>query len=227
MTADMVNCPHFRMESQKPSPWKWGGAIALVILVPFGAMVATKWTARVAPAPIDKVFTFKGTSAHARNPLTMTMRVTAATFNTPFTWSVNVTDATGASLYQVEHHDDKNLDETLGAEGTISGCKGYEACKKKWYFTDLTKDVAEAVETVDNSKDPLDQGQRGVLIDLADEFLKDRGLSEEKRKAVLEEMLGLLATRYDRLYIPEDPFAGSTSFMYVPSLGYFVPCWHS
>ena len=66
-----------------------------------------------------------------------------------------------------------------------------------------------------------------VLVEEASEFLKTKGLSEERRKAALDEMLMLLADRFDTLSFPTSPVSGDRSFMYVPSLGYFVPYWQS
>jgi hypothetical protein len=126
-------------------------------------------------------------------------------------------------LFQSEH-DDRDLDQIFGAEGFVDGCKGYEACKNKWYFEELPKEVAGAITIVDRGS--FDQSERDALVRQADEFLKGKGLSDKQRGAVIEEMLTLHTGRFDSLVLPEDPVVGGNVFMYVPSLGYFVPYYH-
>jgi hypothetical protein len=51
-------------------------------------------------------------------------------------------------------------------------------------------------------------------------------MSEDRRDVVIHEMQLLISGRFDRLYMPANPLTEESSFMYVPSLGYFVPYWH-
>jgi hypothetical protein len=108
----------------------------------------------------------------------------------------------------------------------FSNCKGYEECKNKWYFEDLPKEVASAVKIVDHAGHPVETWERDELVRLADKFSKERGLPSERRAALANEMLALRAGRFDSLYLPSDPVQEATTFMYVPSVSYFVPYWH-
>ena len=177
------------------------------------------------PAPVEEVRTFQATSFNASNPLTITYRVTGAALNAPFRWSVTVTDSTGSPLFQVEH-DDRDRDEFFGGDGYMSGCKGYEECKSKWYFSELPKAAAEAVRIVDHLNEVVQKWQQDALVQQATEFLKRKPMSEERRAVVIHEMQLLLSGSFDRLYMPANPLTEEPSFMYVPSLGYFVPYWH-
>lgn len=109
----------------------------------------------------------------------------------------------------------------------ISGCRGYQECKDKWYFQDLPKAVSGAVGIVDQSSQPVGKYQLDTLAELADEFLKERGMPDEKRAVVLGEMQSALTGRFDSLGLgAAHPVHGDTTvFMYVPSAGYFVPHW--
>jgi hypothetical protein len=174
---------------------------------------------------VEEVRTFQATSLNAANPLTITYRVTGATLSAPFRWSVTVTDSTGSSLFQVEH-DDRDRDEFFGEEGFMHGCRGYEECKSKWYFSELPRAAAEALRVVDHLNEVVQTWQRDALVHQATEFLERKPMSEERRAVVIHEMQLLLSGRFDRLYMPANPLTEESSFMYVPSLGYFVPYWH-
>src|SRR5436190_24299929 len=52
---------------------------------------------------------------------------------------------------------------------------------------------------------PVDPDSHDVLVETADEFLKNKGLSMERRAAVIEEMWLLRTGRFDTLYLPEGP----------------------
>lgn len=175
--------------------------------------------------PVEEVRTFQATSLNAHNPLTITYRVSGAAPNAPFRWSVTVTDAKGSSLFQVEH-DDSDSDELFGQEGFMEGCKGYEECKLEWYFDKLPTAAAEALRIVDQLNEIKQTWQRDALVQQATEFLKRKPMSEERRAVAIEEMQLLFSGRFDSLYVPADPVGEESSFMYVPSLGYFVPYWH-
>jgi hypothetical protein len=177
------------------------------------------------PTPVEEVRTFQATSLNAANPLTITYRVTGAAFNAPFRWSLTVTDSKGSSLFQVEH-DDRDRDEFFGDDGYMSGCKGYEECKSKWYFSELPRAAAEALRVVDHLSEVVQTWQRDALVHQATEFLKRKPMSEDRRDVVIHEMQLLISGRFDRLYMPANPLTEESSFMYVPSLGYFVPYWH-
>jgi hypothetical protein len=158
------------------------------------------------------------------------LQVTGAGLKAPFHWVVTVTDSQGSVLFRTEH-DDSKLDAFFGDDDSsryIGGCKGYEACKNKWYFRDLTKEVSRAVtidDKLDHPVDTVDTESHDVLVQEADQFLTARGLSAERRKAVIDEMWAMKHGRFDSLSLPANPAVAGPSYMYVPSLGYFVPYW--
>jgi hypothetical protein len=176
--------------------------------------------------PVSKVWKFQANSARALGPLAITLRVSGTAISAPFVWTVTVLDAKEKSLFHVEH-DDKGIDPFFGDEGFISiaGCKGYQACKEKWYFEELPKEVGAAVELVDQSNQPVETWQHDELVRLGRDFLIRQGISEERHPAILDEMVVLLAGRFEKLYVPLDPVQEGTTFMYVPSMGVFIPYW--
>jgi hypothetical protein len=174
---------------------------------------------------VDRVWTFKKQSVNAHNPIKVTLQVRGTAPNAPFLWSVHVTDTNGSLLFQ-EEHDDRNIDKYFGDEGYISECKGYRECKDKWYFEELPKEVANGMEIIDHSSKPVEAWERDALVGVADDYLKGKGLSSERRAEVTEEMMKMLAGRFDSLYVPIDFVQEASNFMYVPSVGYFVPYYH-
>jgi hypothetical protein len=149
----------------------------------------------------------------------------AATDIAPFTWTVTVEDSDGKSLLKIERHDG-DIEELFNPD-VIDGCKDFKTCKNKWYFEDLPAAVSKAVESVDQSNQPVEDWQRDGLKQMADDFLTSRGVAPDQREAVIEEMLRLLGGRFDQLHILEHPLTGTPVYMYVPSLGYFVPYYKS
>jgi hypothetical protein len=175
--------------------------------------------------PLDRVWTFKKQSVNAPNPITITLRVRGTTKDVPFLWSVQVTNTNGSLLFSAER-DDQRIDQFFSDEGYMPKCEGYRECKDRWYFEELPKDVADGMKIIDHSNRPVETWEYDALVTLAGDFLRNKGLSAERSSAVIAEMSSMLAGRFDALYIPLDPAQEDSTFMYVPSVGYFVPYWH-
>jgi hypothetical protein len=176
---------------------------------------------------VNQTWTFQEASARAQGPYTLNLQITGTGLKAPFHWVVTVTGSSGSVLFRIEH-DDSSLDALFGHARIphyIGDCKGYEDCKKKWYFEDLPEEVARAITIEDQSNHPVDRHSHAVLVQEAGPFLREQGLSAERRKDVIDEMLAMRAGRFDSLSLPPDPIVAGPSYMYVPSLGYFVPYW--
>lgn len=198
-----------------------------VLLIVALAFLTVGTTSGAAPALVNEVHSYKMTIEPDTPQATVTLRVNGASMQAPFKWSVVVTNVTGNVLFQVEH-DDAWLDKFFGDDGYINGCKGHEECKQKWYFQDLPKTVSESFNFVKPlTSKKLEKWEIDSLNSEAGEFLKNKGLSESKRSAVIAEMESLMINgKYAEIWLVDSPVQQGSNFMYVPSLGYFVPFWH-
>lgn len=177
-----------------------------------------------APSPVNEVRTFKMNILANASPADVTLKVSGASIQAPLKWSVTVTNASGAVVYSVEH-DDKEIDSFFGDEGFIDGCKGHDACKRKWYFEDLPKTIGESANFVKPGHElGMENWRVETLHNLADEFLKKKGLDEAKRAAIIKEMENMMAHGgYGEITLVDSPVSQGPLYMFVPSLGYFVP----
>jgi len=189
------------------------------------ALISTGSCTKPVKTPIDELQTFQSAELPDRGPLTIHYQVHGDSFDAPFKWAVWITDSREKPLFRAEH-DDRDTDQFFKDPGYLKGCNGYLACKKQWYFEELPADALHAMMPEDHSRRPVESYEIDVLKIEAEAFLTDKGLTKRERASVIREMLKLLSTRFETLYLPASPFVGENRYMYVPSLGYFVPYWH-
>lgn len=152
---------------------------------------------------------------------TITLKITAKSFNSPFVWSVSVTNKTG-TLFFVSR-DDAWLDRFFGDDGYVQACKGYVDCKKKWYFHDLVDSVLTAASSVSPSSNPTASWEQNSMTSLSEAYLLKKGVAASRIKPIQIEMKKNLSSGYSRFIIPLTPVQDDASYMYVKSLNYFVP----
>lgn len=194
--------------------------IATLLFVPGMACADT-------PAPIDRSFTYKMDILQDAAPADVTLRVMGASIRVPFKWSITIADAKGRVVLFVQ--EDDGPDDTPWFKGSdlIKDCQGYEACKNKWYFKDLPETIPQLGDFVKRGKGkPVQDWQERSLQSLADVFLKQKGLNKPQRQAVIQEMHDLMERGgYGEFSPIRNPVSQGALYMYVPSLGYFVPFW--
>lgn len=158
----------------------------------------------------------------AAPPIYVAYRVQGDSVQAPFKWTVTLTDTTGKVLLKADV-DDTALDPKFSADGFVAGCKGYEACKRKWYFEDLPTSLPGDARYVRRGT-MLEDWQLDALKKLAGDFLKAKGLNADKGADVIREMEDLVNRGgYGSFILPAGPTAQGLDYMLVPSLGYFVP----
>ena len=86
----------------------------------------------------------------------------------------------------------------------------------------LPEAIERIIETSPASEE-IAEWEVATMKSLASDFLKERGVSEEQTLQVLDEMLDLMKVGFVAVAPPMTPNQSGALFMYVPSLGYFVP----
>ena len=170
---------------------------------------------------VDEVRVFKTDLLGMSEPMVITLRIIGESFTSPFKWSIIISNSTG-TLFSIEH-DDEGWDDN--DDGYGGECKGYTECKRQWYFHDLPGFLKNSIKNIDHTVRPVEEWEVDVLKLLAGEFLKKKRMNPSRRSAVIKEMLDLLPTQYLRFCPPLHPEQNDACYMYVPSLGYFVPYW--
>lgn len=193
-----------------------------LILTTLIIIVGSLASAGMSPS-IDVVRVFKSDVFGTDKPAVVTLRITGENQASPFMWSITV-ERSSDILFAAEH-DDKWLDKFFSDGGYIDECEGYAECKQKWYFDDISFLLQDALKKINRTDRPLKKWEADTLHILADEFLEKKGLDQTKRSAVLTEMVNLLSSSYISFCPPYTPVQQDTCYMYVPSLGYFVPYW--
>ena len=180
-------------------------------------------TAARADAPIDESRHYRvNLFPDAAPPVYVAYRVQGDSLQTPFKWTVTLTDTAGKVLLKADV-DDTALDPKFSANNFIAGCKGYDACKRKWYFEDLPKSLPDDARYVKRGA-TLEDWRLDALKKLASDFLKAKGLNADKSADAILEMEGLLSRGgYGSFIMPAGPSAQGLGYIFVPSLGYFVP----
>ena len=174
-------------------------------------------------AGINVVHVFKSDIFGTDKPAVVTLRIIGENQSYPFMWSI-IVEKSSDTLFAAKH-DDEWLDKFFSDKGYIDGCEGYAECKHKWYFNDLPFLLQNALSKINRVDRPVEKWEIDTLQILAGEFLEKKGLDQTNRSAVLTEMLSLLSSNYISFCPPYTPVQQDTCFMYVPSLGYFVPYW--
>ncbi len=152
------------------------------------------------------------------------LRITGESINKPLSWSVTVKD--GSKTLFAATHDDTWLDGFFGDESYIDSCADYLSCKKKWYFTELPDLVFKGVFRTNKKTRSPEQWEISALRDLAGDYLEKQNLTPTQRGKAIEEMEHLLIQSYGQIILPKSPVEMDSSYMYVPTLGYFVPYWN-
>ena len=155
---------------------------------------------------------------------TITLKITAKSFNSPFHWSVSIANNTG-TLFSA-YRDDTWLDGFFGDDGYIEGCKGYAECKKKWYFNDLVASVLGAGTSVGSSMKRREDWELISLDNNSQQYLLEKGLPVDRIKQIQTEMKMSLSSGFSQFVIPISPVQDDSIYMYVKSLNYFVPYWN-
>jgi len=157
-------------------------------------------------------------------PVYLGLNVQGDSFQDPLKWTMTITDVAGKVLLQVSGNDDA-IDKNFGDDTYVGGCKGYDACKRKWYLEDLPKTVPNSVQYIKKGEGvALADWRVATLKKLAGDYLKAKGLSDKQVAAAVGDMQDLLNQGGYAAFSPVDsPRGEGTLYMYVPSLGYFVP----
>lgn len=151
------------------------------------------------------------------------LKINGESINKPFKWSVTIKDETGTLFYT--EHDDAWLDKFFGDDGYMIGCIGYLECKEKWYFKDIEMAVNNSIKQINYPENgPVYQPWRsGTLETIAKSYLREKSFSESQIQKIINEMAAELQTSYVSLNLPFTPVQGDAVYMFVPSLGYYVP----
>ncbi len=175
---------------------------------------------------VSRSWAFPKEAASARTPVTVTLRLDGPARDAEYVWRVEATDGAGAVLFRVEGTS-RELDDIFRESYSTLDCQAFLECKERWYFEEWPNLIARGFSVVDNTAnaDRTADYRRENLRSEASKFLRDRGASPAQQVAVIDEMLTLLAGRFDSLYLPLDPFSRQLTLMFVPSVGYFVPYW--
>lgn len=84
----------------------------------------------------------------------VSLHITGKNIKAPFTWSIEITSK-GKPIYS-KKVTDNNTNDLFGDDEYIGGCRGYNACKMKWYKNDLldlfiSKLSPDFVETLESN----------------------------------------------------------------------------
>ncbi|MGE5625605.1 MAG: hypothetical protein ACM3ZT_08665 [Bacillota bacterium] len=179
----------------------------------------------IADSPVSESRNYRVNLFPESAPVYIALKVQGDSFQDPFKWTMTITDIAGKALLQVSG-DDAAIDKNFGDDAYVGGCKGYDACKRKWYLEDLPKTIPNSAHFVPKGEGmALPQWHVDAIKKRAGDFLKTKGLSEGDRADAVQEILQLLNQGGYAVFSPVDgPRSEGTVYMYVPSLGYFVPC---
>lgn len=192
--------------------------VSLLLFFPAGISQANEHT-----SPINFVRTFEIPQLQETPPAKATLRVWGKALRAPFTWTVTVEGQGG--IYFSAKRDDAWLNSFFADQGYLDGCSEYEECKKKWYFSELPDSIQKSIQWSSGRQSPPEDWELSTLESLAEEFLIQKKLKPAQRTKVIAEMKELLEQGFVSLAVPISPVQDDSSFMYVPSLGYFVPFW--
>lgn len=157
-------------------------------------------------------------------PELVVLHIQGSSINSPLTWSVTVQNLSTV-LYHVER-DDTWMDKFFNDDGYMNGCKGYIECKKQWYFHDLEESLHKSIRRESNFLSALpDEWKLSTLNVLANEYLAKIEINESKRALIIKEMISILSAEYAHVSVAISPVQDSANYVYVPSIGSFVPFW--
>jgi hypothetical protein len=175
-------------------------------------------------APINYIVKFEKRLSGEAAPDQIEIHVSGNTIKSPFKWSISIKNSGREILF--EEHDDAWLNNFFGDEGYMDGCSGYIECKRKWYFSEIRNKVeASLIEQKGNVKrNNIPVWELENLQAFSQEFLKKKGISNQRIVEIVKEMKASLASGgYSSLKTPGTPVQSGTEYMYVKSLKYFVP----
>ena len=177
-----------------------------------------------ADSPVEESRNYRVNLFPDSAPIYVALKVQGDSFEDPFKWTMTVTDVAGKVLLQASGDGDA-IDKNFSDDSYVGGCKGYDACKRKWYFEDLPKTVPQSAHYIKKGEGmSLPDWRVQTLKKLAGDYLKAKGLKDSARDDAIQEMLDLLNQGGYAAFSPAvGPREDGTVYMYVPSLGYFVP----
>ena len=179
-----------------------------------------------ADPPIDQTYTEVGRIAGSETGQTLTVRITAASFNAPFTHDFTVVDSGGEVLFH-ENVSASGWDKNFSDEGFVAGCSGYEACKRKWYFEDIP---ARLKHYVTAARFPLFTDEEVFKVNIepaAREDLQSKGKTKEEIDRAIAEMHDTLSRPgYFMMGSIGAPEGGDGHAMiWVRAVASYVPCY--
>jgi hypothetical protein len=193
------------------------------IMVTIVTVMIVNFASAATPADVDVVRSFSSDIFGDSKPAIVTLRIYGKEKTRPFKWSVTV-EKSSRIIFSTTH-DDEWLDKFFSDEGYVEGCTGYTECKRKWYFSDLPLYLRNSLEKKNNGGKSIEKWEIDTLKEMADNFLKKKGLDRAHRSAVLKEMINLFSGSYVSFCPPYTSVHQEACYMFVPSLGYFVPYW--
>ncbi len=146
--------------------------------------------------------------------------VNGASSKEPFAWSLRIKVQGKVALELLHNYPES--DGPFKDPGHNDGCSGFDQCKRHWYFNQLPERIQRIIEKSPGSKE-LAEWEVATMESLASGFLKKKGASKVQIQKVLKEMFELRKSGFVVVVPPISPNQDDASFMYVPSLGYFVP----
>ncbi len=138
----------------------------------------------------------------------------------PFEWSLRI-KVQGKVALELMHNYPES-DGPFKDPGYNDGCSGFDQCKRHWYFNQVPERIQRIIEKSPGSNE-LAEWEVATMQSLASGFLSERGASKEEVQKVVKEMFELRKSGFVVVVPPISPYEDDASFMYVPSLGYFVP----
>jgi hypothetical protein len=168
---------------------------------------------------IHKEFKFEKKLNNATQTLILT--VNGESIASPFIWSVEVF-YNGTQAYKVERNDEW-LNKFFSDAGYIENCNGYNSCKEKWYFSRLPEMVGESIYLAESNSSAVEPWELVGLESEAKENLMQKGVGEEKSKAIINQMrVQLRKGNFLILSLPFSPVQMDSAKMYISSINQFV-----
>lgn len=181
-------------------------------------------------APVDKTLTRELDLTGDGSPEVVNVHFLAKDFHSPFFWTLTIASK-GRVIYSVER-DDTWLDGFFNKNDFVSDCKGYEECKRKYYFEETLYAVLKMVsQTGENTLyDDVEVGEDmggGGVWHVGKEYLVSK-LHLEEEKAV--KIISALLERQKRKRLPFvsiniSPIKGDSPMVYVEEIDGFMPVY--
>jgi len=173
---------------------------------------------------IDRFFAKSGDITGDGSQSTLTLHITGESMSASFKWSLTISDSHGAMIYRV-NRDDTRLDHFFRDDGYVTGCTGYENCKKRYYFHDLPERIFASLVPSSQAWARLsDENVSRDIRETATRYLQAQGLPDRAISGAINEICsGLQKPGYRQLIVPISAVQDAPPMIWVASVRLFVP----